>query len=440
MKRGACSQSLTLVAAALLAPGCYVLFDVDDARERENTAAACSDGVDNDSDGKIDCDDPDCQGLAQCPPGGRGNPCGNGVVDPDEQCDTAIPQGQVGACPTSCDDANTCTTDRLTGAGTCFAACVHDPRPDCCGNGRLDLNESCDDGNQRDFDGCSRSCVFERALVLTRMEILSGPEGCDLDGDGTPDNAFGGSADQAARDRISNYVSMNFGTCATVVSLLLFVGEDPRMMEPSRFSFQLGVDTTSPPEPINYFSGHEPFFVRSEGIDANGQPLLALDSMAPGGSLVTNRGNVTFFLPLCDSGPSIPIDIKMTTLNGTLTSTPVGVTGLSARLCGAPTARSIHHLPNNGGLGGATFLDLLVVGVNAIGLRVDPTQPDVDIDADGLEHFQDTDGDGNVDLCIDGNGTQIPGRDCADDPRIADAYSLAMDIEAVGSQLAGRAP
>lgn len=31
--------------------------------DAENTAAACSDGIDNDGDGLIDCDDPDCQAL-----------------------------------------------------------------------------------------------------------------------------------------------------------------------------------------------------------------------------------------------------------------------------------------------------------------------------------------------------------------------------------------
>jgi len=39
----------------------------DDSADRpENTAAACLDGVDNDGDGAIDCDDPECSGVPQC--------------------------------------------------------------------------------------------------------------------------------------------------------------------------------------------------------------------------------------------------------------------------------------------------------------------------------------------------------------------------------------
>src|SRR5215470_1924660 len=50
--------------------------------------------------------------------------CGNGVVDPGESCDTAIPGGNNGACPTMCTSLDLCTTATLTGAGTCQATCA----------------------------------------------------------------------------------------------------------------------------------------------------------------------------------------------------------------------------------------------------------------------------------------------------------------------------
>ena len=34
--------------------------------DKENTLAACMDKVDNDSDGKLDCDDEECQVFAIC--------------------------------------------------------------------------------------------------------------------------------------------------------------------------------------------------------------------------------------------------------------------------------------------------------------------------------------------------------------------------------------
>src|SRR5690349_13401911 len=55
--------------------------------------------------------------------------CGNGVVDADETCDTAIASGAT-ACPSGCDDGNACTTDTLSGSA-CTAACEHAPVTAC---------------------------------------------------------------------------------------------------------------------------------------------------------------------------------------------------------------------------------------------------------------------------------------------------------------------
>jgi hypothetical protein len=53
---------LALVALALA--GCEILTHVGPTKE--NTSALCVDGVDNDGDGKIDCEDPDCADLPVC--------------------------------------------------------------------------------------------------------------------------------------------------------------------------------------------------------------------------------------------------------------------------------------------------------------------------------------------------------------------------------------
>jgi MYXO-CTERM domain-containing protein len=107
------------------------------------------------------------------------NNCGNGVVDAGEWCDTAIPAGQPGSCPTNCDDKNPCTVDTLMGSA-CLAKCSHVPitQPangdgccppgassandsDCsstCGNGVIDPGEACDPGIQSGPGSCTMSC------------------------------------------------------------------------------------------------------------------------------------------------------------------------------------------------------------------------------------------------------------------------------------------
>ena len=57
--------------------------------------------VDNDLDGLLDCLDPDCFGLVEC------GTCGNGLVDPGEECDdaTANSDSLVDACRTTCQRA-----------------------------------------------------------------------------------------------------------------------------------------------------------------------------------------------------------------------------------------------------------------------------------------------------------------------------------------------
>lgn len=62
--------------------------------------------------------------------------CGDGVVDPDE----------------ACDDGNAIDGD------ACSSACQVEP---ACGDGTLDAEEACDDGNLTNGDGCSATCEFD---------------------------------------------------------------------------------------------------------------------------------------------------------------------------------------------------------------------------------------------------------------------------------------
>ena len=109
--------------------------------------------------------------------------CGNGVLENQELCD--------GDCPTSCDDGDSCTADKLTGsAERCTAACMSSPitaarsGDGCCPAGAtarndLDCAPACGDGVRNGNETCDGDC----------------PTSCD-DGDPCTVDKLVGSASQ----------------------------------------------------------------------------------------------------------------------------------------------------------------------------------------------------------------------------------------------------
>lgn len=114
--------------------------------------------------------------------------CGDGAVDLDEHCDTAIPQGQPGACPTTCTALDACQPLVLEGSG-CLVRCVADSpvtvcrngdgccAPGCtalddddcapvCGNGALEPGEACDTGIGSGPGACPVSCTAPDACDI----------------------------------------------------------------------------------------------------------------------------------------------------------------------------------------------------------------------------------------------------------------------------------
>ena len=143
--------------------------------------------------------------------------CGDGFVDPGEDCDTDVGENsclslghynQVGTllctslckfdrqdCGGRCGDSNVdeadgeqCDSLDLNGnscqslghgGGTlqCTPTCQYD-RSDCtsaCGNGYVEGGEACDDGNNREDDGCFSDCTVEDGWTCD----LANPSHCD---------------------------------------------------------------------------------------------------------------------------------------------------------------------------------------------------------------------------------------------------------------------
>ena len=112
--------------------------------------------------------------------------CGNGRLDPAEECDDANKvqgDGCSAICQIECyESCGRCGTGRSCATNV-------------CGNGRLEARETCDDGNVDPGDGCSGDCVtvepgWRCPVMGRRCAPICGdgrviaPEGCD-DGNAT---------------------------------------------------------------------------------------------------------------------------------------------------------------------------------------------------------------------------------------------------------------
>ena len=107
--------------------------------------------------------------------------CGDGTVDPGEQCDDGDDNSDQAACKNDCtaqvcgdgdlgpgeqcDDGNDVDTDECTAACATFT----------CGDGLIGPGEACDDGNKVDDDTCTNACT----LATCGDGIVQDPEDCD---------------------------------------------------------------------------------------------------------------------------------------------------------------------------------------------------------------------------------------------------------------------
>lgn len=166
--------------------------------------------------------DDDCPGTQECSanglctepndPNGEDPVCGDGIWDQSaETCDTAIPAGQAGACPTSCAPINACVQQVLKGEG-CEAYCERQPAikteidgdgccpegatassdSDCvdpCGNGIVDEGEACDDGEENGLPNkCNATCTNITDSWCGNGVVEAG-EACDDQGESEDCNA-----------------------------------------------------------------------------------------------------------------------------------------------------------------------------------------------------------------------------------------------------------
>jgi hypothetical protein len=114
--------------------------------------------------------------------------CGDGLLEPDERCDTAIPVGMPGTCPSDCPSNGSCSMGALIGTrcnstcgvveitvhrdgdGCCPSGADANDDDDCqprCGNGVQEQGEACDGSS-----GCDSNCQIADAGPTDRCQML----------------------------------------------------------------------------------------------------------------------------------------------------------------------------------------------------------------------------------------------------------------------------
>ncbi len=149
-----------------------------------------------------------------------GSACGNGIIEQGEDCDGSRMDGKT------CRDLGfnggtlRCTQDCSFDTSNCEI-------PASCGNGQLDGTEACDDGNHEAGDGCSPACQVEEGWTCDGAEpshcdticgdgiVVQDREPCD---DGNNDDNDGCAADCQVEDYFSCAGEPSSCTCRILVS------------------------------------------------------------------------------------------------------------------------------------------------------------------------------------------------------------------------------
>jgi cysteine-rich repeat protein len=125
--------------------------------------------------------------------------CGDGMLNGDETCDTAIPVGSMGACPSTCGPTDGCVPQVLSGSG-CAAVCMPMPisvvgaKDGCCPKGAkyatdADCMGECDNGVIETGETCDpksscKPCTSPNACLTAHA--TGSVDTCDLRCELTP--------------------------------------------------------------------------------------------------------------------------------------------------------------------------------------------------------------------------------------------------------------
>ncbi len=458
---GGCSESSTLIEDA----GASIVFDATRVEGEP-------DGAVSEVDADVDSPDADPPDEVDA---GRPPVCGDGVLGPGEECDDGDDDAGDGCSPTCdreafcgdgnpdpdevCDDGNNLSGDGCRSDCASDESCNNGVRdvvagevcddgdptggpcaPMCdgvvsCGDGAIQAGETCDDGGAVPYDGCGVDCQTEISLRVDTLTVTGADRGCDYTGDGQPDNQFGRILSQ------TGFMAPDLVSPMGPHILLHFLGLED-------LSGAADADVT-----VGWLLGQERpeqrFAVDPNSLRPNGAPLAAFTSVIEASRLVGGPEDVS--LPIF----GLPIEARRAFLRGALTGDAEIQRMDDGVLCGALPIRLLAQIPLDQLLQAAglpfsltacegsepvSLADVVVGGLSLLG--VPGSQPDVELDQDGLELFElARSGPAAcqpvIRACVDGDGRRVEGRGCVFDAGMQDGISSAFDFVASRTVLDG---
>jgi cysteine-rich repeat protein len=416
----------------------------------------------------------------------RGLECGDGVVSAElgEVCDDGAHAGGDG-CASTCRSREACGDGiRDVWTGEVCDDGNEDPLDGCdcttragCGDGVLDpaAGEVCDDGNRDRWDPevmerdevCDTDCLPVIGLALESLLVAEPGVGCDWSGDGIVENRLS-TAMGAIRPPFNSIVRSRLTSGTGAMLLQITHLEDPTGSDDpeARLVWLVGIDPSMTTD--DDFGGYGTFELLPDGYETVGgrvRPARSLGISIAGHVITGVEEDFVLRMPLGGiAARPIDIPLRRASVTGRIDPAGGGIHALrDGVLCGVvslPGFDTVPHpllpeidVPGVGPVAGygegcdgterqISFADVTAGGTMAVGIRSRPTQPDVDLDGDGLEQVVVDDEGGRechpvIVACIDGDGARIEGSECVRDPRIADGWSAAMSFSAPRARIVG---
>lgn len=284
----------------------------------------------------------------------------------------------------------------------------------CGGDGTV--TGGSDAGTAVDFSPPPCDVAFGHTYVFDELALLPEGDGIDITGDGQPDNVLGKMAP------IANSFLQGTLDNSAAIFLLDFTEWDGASADDPQVgvTFYLGVDADSPPDPSDDYGGAGEFLVVDRAFDVECRPIGKVeDGRIEDGVGIASGSTWRFLVPGVGT-------VEYEQVQLTADFEPAN-DGLDARLGAAWTICNLWRIS------GPIFAGGTMLG-GVVNNFQEPVA-DLDLDGDGFERLI---GDGETVVgCVDGDGTPVEGPDCPCDPRMADGYSVSVEVHAVAATITG---